>query len=99
MQNKLQGWKTNLLSMVGRVVIAQSVLSAIPAYMMQECMLLTRILNNLEKVSKIFLWGSIEDHKIRNMLGWGKVTKPKCRGGLGIQKARGRNLTLTAKLC
>ena len=33
-QNKLQGWKANLLSMVGRVVIAQSVLSAIPAYVM-----------------------------------------------------------------
>ena len=33
-QNKLQGWKTNLLSMAGRVVIAQSVLSAILAYVM-----------------------------------------------------------------
>ena len=29
----------------------------------------------------------------------GKVTKPKRRGGLGIQEARGRNLTLAAKLC
>ena len=33
-QNKLQGWKANLLSMVGRVVIAQSMLSVIPAYVM-----------------------------------------------------------------
>ena len=55
MQNKLQGWKTNLLSMAGRVVIAQAILSAIPVYMMQECMLLTRILNNLDKVSKNFV--------------------------------------------
>ena len=55
MQNKLQGWKTNLLSMAGRVVIAQAILSAIPAYMMQECMLLTHILNNLYKVSKNFV--------------------------------------------
>ena len=54
-QNKLQGWKTNLLSMVGRVVIAQAILSTIPAYMMQECMLLTHILNNLYKVSKYFV--------------------------------------------
>ena len=52
MQNKLQGWKTNLLSMAGRVVIAQAILSAILVYMMQECMLLTCILNNLDKVSK-----------------------------------------------
>ena len=33
------------------------------------------------------------------MVRWGKVTKPKCRRGLGIQEARGRNLTLAAKLC
>jgi len=41
-QNKLQGWKTNLLLMAGRVVIAQSILSAIPAYVMQGCMLLPK---------------------------------------------------------
>ena len=29
-QNKLQGWKANLLSMAGRVVIAQSVLLGYP---------------------------------------------------------------------
>ncbi|XP_075649704.1 uncharacterized protein LOC142620183 [Castanea sativa] len=33
-QNKLQGWKASLLSMAGRVVIAQSVLSATSAYVM-----------------------------------------------------------------
>ena len=54
-QNKLQGWKTNLLSMAGRVVIAQLVLSAIPAYVMQGCMLPTQILNNLDKVSRNFV--------------------------------------------
>ena len=85
-QNKLQGWKTNLLSMAGRVVIAQSVLSAIPAYMMQECMLLTRILNNLDKVSKNFVWGSTEDHEKPHMVGWGKVTKTKCQGVWAFRK-------------
>ena len=73
--------------------------SAIPAYMMQRCMLPTQILNNLDKVSRNFVWGLTEDHKKLHMVGWGKVTKPKCRWGLGIQEARGRNLTLAAKLC
>ena len=63
MQNKLQGWKTNLLSMAGRVVIAQAILSAIPAYVMQGCLLPTRILNNLDKVSINFVWGLTEDQK------------------------------------
>ena len=68
-QNKLQGWKTNLLSMAGRVVIAQSILSAIPAYVMKGCMLPTQILNNLDKVSRNFVWGSTEDHKKLHMVG------------------------------
>ena len=45
------------------------------------------------------MWGSTEDHEKLYMVGWGKVTKPKCQGGLGIQEAKGRNLTLVAKLC
>ena len=62
-------------------------------------MLPTRILNNLDKVNKNFVWGSTKDHKKLHMVCWKKVTKPKCRRGLGIQEARGRNLTQAAKLC
>ena len=34
-QTKLQGWKASLLSMAGRVVLTQSVTSAVPSYLMQ----------------------------------------------------------------
>ena len=34
-----------------------------------------------------------------HMISWEKVTKPKNKGGLGIQSAKGRNLTLATKLC
>lgn len=33
------------------------------------------------------------------MSNWKKITRPKRRRGLGIQEARGRNLTLATKLC
>lgn len=55
MQNKLQGWKASLLLMVGRVVMAKTILSAIPAYVMQGCILPTRVLNNLDKVNRNFV--------------------------------------------
>lgn len=32
------------------------------------------------------------------MVNWKKVTKPKAKGGLGLQEAKGRKLTLAAKL-
>ena len=54
--------------MAARVVIAQLVLSAIPAYVMQGCKLPTHILNNLDKISRNFVWGSMEDHRKLHMV-------------------------------
>jgi len=36
--------------------------------------------------------------KKMHWVGWGKVTKLKEEGGLGIQSARGRNLALLTKI-
>ena len=96
--NKLQGWKAKLLSMVGRLTLTKAVLSAIPSYTMQGCILSSRILANLDKVRRNFLWGSTDEKKKLHMVGWSKVTKQKNRGGLGLHAARERNTTLAAKL-
>ena len=98
-QNKLQGWKASLLSMVGRVVMALIVLSVILAYVMQGCILPARVLNNLDKFNQNFVWGLTDEKKKMHMVNWKTITRPKRRGGLGIQEARGRNLNLAAKLC
>lgn len=45
-----------------------------------------------------FLWGSSESSKKIHWVGWHKVTKPKEKGGLGLQTAKGRNISLLAKL-
>ncbi|CAN1122260.1 hypothetical protein LINPERHAP2_LOCUS1265 [Linum perenne] len=39
MDKKLSSWKAKSLSLAGRVTLAQSVLSAIPAYAMQTSLL------------------------------------------------------------
>ena len=62
-QTKLQGWKASLLSMVGRVVLTQSVTSAIPSYVMQGCFLPSRVLNGLDRLNRNFIWGSTEEKK------------------------------------
>ena len=98
-QNKLQGWKANLLSMVGRITLLQSALSAVPSYVIQGCVLPSRVLNGLDIINRNFIWGSTEEAKKMHMVNWGKVAKPKAKGGLGLQEAKGRNLALVAKLC
>ena len=82
-QNKLQGWKSKLLSKVGRVVLSQAVISATPAYVMQGCILPQRVLSSIDKINRNFVWGSTNEVKRMHMVSWKKITKPKARGGLG----------------
>ena len=85
--------------MASKLTLTKVVLSAIPSYTMQGCILPSRIHANLDKVCKNFLWGSTNEKKKLNMVGWNKVTTPKNRGGLGLHVAKERNTILAAKLC
>ena len=90
-----------MLSMAGRVTLSQSVISAIPSYVMQGCVLPVRFLNHIDKINRDFLWGESDSGKKMHMVSWSKITKitkPKEKVGLGIQGTKGRNLTLAAKL-
>ena len=95
---KLAGWKANLLSMAGRMVLIQSSLSTIPAYVMQCAHLPGKILDGIDLINNFFLWGSTETTKKIHWVGWDIITKPKIEDGLGIQTAKGRNLALLVKL-
>ena len=97
-EQKLVGWKSNLLSFAGWQVLIQASISSIPSYIMQSVLLPSRILDKLDKISWNFLWGSSDSRRKMHWVGWDKVTKPKVEGGLGIQTAKGRNMAYLSKL-
>ena len=97
-KQKLASWKANLLSLAGRAVLIQASTSTIHAYIMQCTALPKKLLDNIDRVNRNFLWGSVDDAKKVHWVGWHKITKPKAEGGLGIQAAKGRNQALLAKL-
>ena len=97
-KQKLAGWKANMLSLAGQVVLIQASFSTIPSYVMQGIYLPGRILDGIDRVNRNFLWGSSEYTRKIHWVGWQKVTKPKDEGGLGLQEAKGRNTALLAKL-
>uniref|UniRef100_A0A2N9IH06 RNase H type-1 domain-containing protein n=1 Tax=Fagus sylvatica TaxID=28930 RepID=A0A2N9IH06_FAGSY len=97
-QAKLSNWKAKLLCPAGRVILVQSVTSAIPTYYMQNVALPIRVCSNLDKLNRDFLWGSTNERKKMHMVGWDKVCRPKDLGGLGLYFTKARNLTLPAKL-
>lgn len=91
-------WKANLLSMAGKTTLIQAFLSTIPIYTMQCVYLPSKVLENIDRISRNFLWRSTETTRKMHWVGRQKVTKQKKEGGLGIQTARGRNISWLAKL-
>ena len=80
-QNKLQDWKANLLSMAGKLILTKTMISVIPSYLMQGCILPGRIHSNFDKISRNFLWGFTEEKKKLHMIGWIKLLSWKIEGG------------------
>ena len=96
--NKLAGWKTQFLSFAGRSVLVKSTMVAIPNYVMQGRVLPVHLCEKLDKVNRYFLWGTTNEKRKMHIVGWNKIIQTKENGGLGIQEARAKNITLLAKL-
>lgn len=62
-QSCLSRWKANLLSFADRLVLTQAVTTTIPSYVMQCVALPPKILNSVDRLSRNFLWGSLERRK------------------------------------
>ena len=96
--SKLVGWKASFLSFAGRAVLAKSVMSTIPNYVMQATTLPTHLCEKLDKINRDFLWGSTSEKRRLHLVCWNKIIRPKEEGGLRIQAAKFKNLALLAKL-
>nr|KYP65630.1 LINE-1 reverse transcriptase isogeny [Cajanus cajan] len=91
-------WKCKLLNKAGRLCLTRSAISVIPYYTMQTLWLPTSTCEELDRMSRFFLWLSHVGNRYWSLANWGLITLPKDRGGLGIQDARKANIALLGKL-
>nr|AID60103.1 hypothetical protein [Brassica napus] len=96
--SKLAGWKRRFLSLAGRITLTKSVLSSVPVHTMSTIALPSSTLNQLDKIARAFIWGSIDGTRKQHLVSWEKICKPKREGGLGIRLAKEMNVALLAKL-
>ncbi|XP_019199070.1 PREDICTED: uncharacterized protein LOC109192823 [Ipomoea nil] len=97
-RSKLTGWKAKSLSLAGRHVLAQSVLSTVPFYAMQTTLLPNGVISAIEKLIRSFIWGGDSDGRKAHLVNWDTVTKSKAHGGLGIKRLEKMNHSFMAKL-
>ncbi|CAL1388326.1 unnamed protein product [Linum trigynum] len=97
LRNRLESWKGSFLSLGGRVVLINAVLSSQSTY---SCSLFPApkgVVNAMEKIQRDFLWsGSMDKEKI-HLISWDVCKIPKQKGGLGIRDLETHNHSLLLK--
>lgn len=64
----------------------QSVIGAIPSYIMQSTLLHKRVCQRIEGLMRQFIWGDTDRNKKWHSISWEELCKPKKLGGLGLKR-------------
>lgn len=80
-ENQLDGWKSRVSSLGGRLTLINSVLSAMPTYLM-SCFIIPKwVRERIDKIRRRILWGgSDKPRRHYNLVALGQVCRPKRRG-------------------
>lgn len=95
-QRKLATWKSNYLSFEGRITLIKSAISNIPIYFLSSFTIPKGIAIKNETLQKQFLCCGNSDFK-PYLISWEIVSRPKEKGGLGIDCTLQRNQALMGK--
>ncbi|WMV20542.1 hypothetical protein MTR67_013927 [Solanum verrucosum] len=97
-EKKLVNWRSQYLSLGGRVTLINSVLDAMPIYMMSLFPIHGKIIKKLDAIRRNFLWqGNGEGEKKHHLVKWEVVITSKKEGGLGIKNLKAQNKSLLLK--
>ncbi len=98
LDKRLAGWKGQLLSRAGHLVLLNSVLSSIPAFYCSAFRILCWVIKEIDKIRRGFLWkGGQLNNGFHYLVNWEQVSRPRDRGGLGIRKLKAANSSLLMK--
>ena len=96
-QKKLSGWKGKMLSVGGRLVLINSVLSNLSMFMLSFFEVPRGVLKRLDYYRSRFFWQSDGHEKKYRLTKWDVLCTPKDQGGLGILDLDLQNRCLLSK--
>ncbi|CAN6182020.1 unnamed protein product [Urochloa humidicola] len=99
-QKRLSCWRSKLLSVGGRLILINSVLSSLPMFMLSIFEIPRGVLKKLDYYRSRFFWQSEEHKKKYRLTKWSVICTPKDQGGLGVLNLNVQNKCLLSKwLC
>lgn len=90
-------WKRSSLSKTGKLTLIKSVLLSIPIYILSLFIALPKVVKEIEKVIRDFLWDASDTKKGYHYVKWKTCCLPLKTGGLGIKSVRSMNKALLSK--
>ncbi|KAM1398237.1 hypothetical protein ACFX2I_015708 [Malus domestica] len=98
LDERINGWAEQFLSMAGKEVLIKSVAAALPVYTMSCFQLPIHLAKEIEQVIARFWWRDQRTKKGIHWMTWNKVAKKKVYGGLGFREIIDFNLAMLAKV-
>lgn len=96
-RHKLQGWKGQSLLLGGRITLINSVLSAVPLYDLSLYKIPDKILFDIDKIRRQFLWQGTQSKRKYALMCWQELCIAKQFGGMGILDLHHMNCALLLK--
>lgn len=97
MKARISSWKSRQLSIGGRVTLINSVLAALPLYLFSFYMAPKKVVEEITKLQRRFLWGGVGENNKIAWVKWETICLPKDKGGLGIKNLELFNIALLTK--
>ncbi|KAJ3676152.1 hypothetical protein LUZ60_003564 [Juncus effusus] len=98
MQDRVDSWRSKLLSYGGRNTLIKANLGALPVYFMQAFKLPKWVIKQLNRVIRSFFWkGESSCLGGKCLVKWSRACLPKKHGGLGIADLASQNKALLLK--
>lgn len=94
---RLSSWKSRQLTIGGRLTLINSVLSSLPLYFFSFYKAPKKVINELVRLQKQFLWGGHSERRKIAWVSWEKICLSKDKGGLGIKNIEAFNIALLSK--
>ncbi|KAK6146582.1 hypothetical protein DH2020_020451 [Rehmannia glutinosa] len=94
---RIEGWKEKQLSQAGKEIIIKSVIQSIPTFVMSCFKLPDSLLDDLQKMTAAYWWGSSTDQKKLHWISWDTLSVSKPKGGFGFRNLRAFNMAMLSK--
>lgn len=96
-EKRLARWKAQYISLGGRLILINFVLDALPTYLMSLFPLTSKVMKNLDRLRRDFLWHGCKEGKGYKLVNWHTTMQSREQGSLGIRNLRTQNNILMMK--